>query len=84
MKNICIIILYISMLTVANQKTYGQVINDLQTADSFYSKNLGGCQNDLSEISGGYRDSVRQYQDVTDDGGKIISVTYDLTYLRKH
>ena len=30
------------------------------------------------------RDSVRQYQDVTDDGGKIISVTYDLTYLRKH
>ena len=30
------------------------------------------------------RDSVRQYQDVTDDNGKIISVTYDLTYLRKN
>ncbi len=30
------------------------------------------------------RDSVRQYQDVTDDSGKIISVTYDLTYLRKN
>jgi tetratricopeptide (TPR) repeat protein len=29
------------------------------------------------------KDSVRQYQDVTDDNGKIISVTYDLTYLRK-
>lgn len=30
------------------------------------------------------RDSVRQYQDVTDESGKIISVTYDLTYLRKN
>jgi hypothetical protein len=30
------------------------------------------------------RDSVRQYQDVTDDSGKIISVTYDLSYLRKN
>jgi tetratricopeptide (TPR) repeat protein len=30
------------------------------------------------------RDSVRQYQDVTYDNGKIISVTYDLTYLRKN
>jgi tetratricopeptide (TPR) repeat protein len=30
------------------------------------------------------KDSVRQYQDVTDDTGKIISVTYDLTYLRKN
>jgi tetratricopeptide (TPR) repeat protein len=30
------------------------------------------------------RDSVRQYQDVTDDNGKIISVTYDLSYLRKN
>jgi len=30
------------------------------------------------------RDSVRQYQDITDDNGKIISVTYDLTYLRKN
>ncbi len=30
------------------------------------------------------KDSVRQYQDVTDDSGKIISVTYDLTYLRKN
>lgn len=29
------------------------------------------------------KDSVRQYQDVTDDTGKTISVTYDLTYLRK-
>jgi tetratricopeptide (TPR) repeat protein len=29
------------------------------------------------------RDSVRQYQDVTDDQGKTVSVTYDLTYLRK-
>jgi tetratricopeptide (TPR) repeat protein len=29
------------------------------------------------------QDSVRQYQDVTDDSGKTISVTYDLTYLRK-
>jgi hypothetical protein len=28
-------------------------------------------------------DSVRQYQDVTDDQGKTVSVTYDLTYLRK-
>jgi tetratricopeptide (TPR) repeat protein len=28
-------------------------------------------------------DSVRQYQDVTDDNGKTTSVTYDLTYLRK-
>jgi hypothetical protein len=27
-------------------------------------------------------DSVRQYQDVMDDKGKIISVTYDLTYVR--
>ena len=42
MKNICIIILFISMLTVANQKTYGQVINDLQTADSFYMSKTGG------------------------------------------
>ncbi len=30
------------------------------------------------------RDSVRQYQDITDENGKIISVTYDLTYLRKN
>jgi tetratricopeptide (TPR) repeat protein len=30
------------------------------------------------------KDSVRQYQDVTDDNGKIISVTYDLTYVRKN
>ncbi len=30
------------------------------------------------------RDSVRQYQDVTDDSGKTISVTYDLMYLRKN
>jgi tetratricopeptide (TPR) repeat protein len=30
------------------------------------------------------QDSVRQYQDVTDNSGKIISVTYDLTYLRKN
>jgi tetratricopeptide (TPR) repeat protein len=29
------------------------------------------------------RDSVRQYQDVIDDQGKIKSVNYDLTYLRK-
>jgi tetratricopeptide (TPR) repeat protein len=29
------------------------------------------------------RDTVRQYQDVMDDNGKTISVTYDLTYLRK-
>ena len=29
------------------------------------------------------RDSVRQYQDVTDNNGKTISVTYDLTYIRK-
>ena len=30
------------------------------------------------------RDSVRQYQDVTDDKGEIISITYDLIYLRKN
>ena len=29
------------------------------------------------------KDSVRQYQDVTDDTGKTSSVTYDLMYLRK-
>jgi tetratricopeptide (TPR) repeat protein len=29
------------------------------------------------------KDSVRQYQDVTDKDGKTISVTYDLMYLRK-
>jgi hypothetical protein len=29
------------------------------------------------------KDSVRQYQDVMDENGKIQSVTYDLTYLRK-
>ena len=29
------------------------------------------------------KDTVRQYQDVRDDNGKIISVTYDLTYRRK-
>ena len=29
------------------------------------------------------RDSVRQYQDVTDEMGKTISVNYDLTYIRK-
>lgn len=29
------------------------------------------------------RDTVRQYQDLMDDSGKTISVTYDLTYLRK-
>jgi tetratricopeptide (TPR) repeat protein len=28
-------------------------------------------------------DSVRQYQDVIDSSGKTISVTYDLTYIRK-
>ncbi len=30
------------------------------------------------------RDSVRQYQDVMDNTGKMISVTYDLMYLRKN
>ena len=29
------------------------------------------------------KDTVRQYQDITDDNGKIISVSYDLTYIRK-
>jgi tetratricopeptide (TPR) repeat protein len=29
------------------------------------------------------RDSVRQYQDVTNEQGKTISVTYDLMYLRR-
>jgi len=29
------------------------------------------------------KDTVRQYQDITDDNGKTISVTYDLTYRRK-
>jgi tetratricopeptide (TPR) repeat protein len=30
------------------------------------------------------KDSVRQYQDVTDENGKTSSVTYNLTYLRKN
>jgi hypothetical protein len=29
------------------------------------------------------RDTVRQYQDLMDENGKTVSVTYDLTYLRK-
>jgi tetratricopeptide (TPR) repeat protein len=29
------------------------------------------------------KDTVRQYQDVTDENGKTLSVTYDLTYQRK-
>ena len=34
-----------SILTVANQKTYGQVLNDLQTADSLYmNKNWGAAK----------------------------------------
>lgn len=36
MKNICVIILYISFLTITNERVYGQSINNLQTADSFY------------------------------------------------
>ena len=36
MKNICIIILPISILTVTNESTYAQAINSLQVADSFY------------------------------------------------
>jgi tetratricopeptide (TPR) repeat protein len=51
---------------------------------TYETKNPGG-----DKISGTFifyninQDSVRQYQDVTDSTGKIISVTYDLTYLRK-
>jgi tetratricopeptide (TPR) repeat protein len=42
MKKICAIILYISILTVADERTYGQVTNNLQAADSFYlNKNWG-------------------------------------------
>jgi hypothetical protein len=29
------------------------------------------------------KDTVRQYQDLTDENGKTVSVTYDLTYRRK-
>jgi tetratricopeptide (TPR) repeat protein len=51
---------------------------------TFTSTNPGG-----EKIKGNFifyfisKDSVRQYQDVIDDNGKTISVTYDLTYLRK-
>ena len=36
MKNIYAVILCISILTVTNERTYGQVMNNLQAADSFY------------------------------------------------
>jgi hypothetical protein len=35
-KNICVIILYILILTAANEMIYAQAVNNLQAADSFY------------------------------------------------
>ena len=45
MKNICIIILFISVLMITNERTYGQTDNNLQAADSFYlNKNWGAAK----------------------------------------
>ncbi len=55
MKNIYAVILCISILTVTNERTYSQVMNNLQAADSFYmNKNWANAKNNLSGISGGY------------------------------
>lgn len=105
MKNICVIILCISMLTVTNERIYGQAINNLRAADSFYmNKNRAGAKmiylkylGDTSKSSmiwnrlgfcnrnlGLYAEAIGDYNKSLANNGKIISVTYDLTYIRKN
>jgi tetratricopeptide (TPR) repeat protein len=50
--------------------TYSKIINGGPINGNFIFYNIN-------------KDTVRQYQDVADKNGKIVSVTYDLTYIRK-
>ncbi len=51
--------------------TYEAVQNGQKTIGHFIFYNLG-------------KDKVRQFQDMSVDGGKTFSVSYDFTYIRKH
>jgi hypothetical protein len=50
--------------------TYESVMNGKKITGNFKFYNIG-------------KDTVRQYQDINNDDGKTVTVSYDLTYVRK-